>query len=897
MDIATPNENNKNGNPIANPTQYAEYIFSKYITDIFANIQQGNGSFWNNIFIFMMVCSINEIKKGLGFAYTEIGLLIKDNYKNIFSLTMQKINSYAKIIYNFKNMFVPQKMEFDKPTDAFNTIYVNVHCNVQFMQSFVNYLIQNKYEYDKNDTNYTFFKVKNEQIFDIKDVETSNIDEIWHNITICKNDISISIKNDVKMSFAKNNSINLLSNYEISAEESDKTYDAKFYDNAEYFYELIKDKSIKKFIKDKYYFWTPASKSSEECLEKTFCDEYNNKNNLSNQLCEQYNIRNITNKDIKSGLYDNSLEFLILNTMIKKMQKLKIIQSFEQICLFVYLCKYILNFNDSDILNIFGITKFDDNENEKINFITFYGHKFTTSYFVKNVYIFVPASFYDTQIVVDFESKQEFNNLKTIEVNKISKNKHKSDRTNNFKSSFINKSNYLVFEITSEQNEEYMRKESTSFIEDIKLNGNLITKDKKKVNIYNVSYKENITTETVDNEEYETWTKLKDKVLEQGNSKTTDENKNTHSFIDPTMFMNMTTPPKTITKEIKTKKPEKTFIKNIYKNVDTIYLRENDMKKIKSFLDNFHNNKELMSSLGLSDKLVVLLHGLPGTGKTSLIYVIACFLQKDIYYVNFTNIKTNKDYQDIINYVQKNCGNAIIIFEDIDATTNVVHQRSEEIEDLTVNQIIDSEDEPLTLSYMLNSLDGALTADGSVIIMTTNYLNKLDKAIHREGRVDVKIEMKLCDHHQIKLIFKKFIKRDINEEILQKIPEDKYIPAAIIEQMRVCMNDSELTDMQIMEKFIPDDLISFDTTTINNKNILHISNNDCSDDEINITKNIILTDNIDLNNEHKNIIIEDVDANDMDSEDYNNVPEINMQPLINEMSNSIDIKNNSNIFN
>jgi len=536
--------------------------------------------------------------------------------------------------------------------------------------------------------------------------------------------------------------------------------------------------------------------------------EYDNKVNiLINNFIKQYSIANIKNDKITVGLYENSLELLILHTIMKKMPKLNLTNSFEQICLFVYMCKFILNYDDIDILNIFGIVKYSESDDEKINFVTFYGHKFPTSYFVKYVSIFVPCDFYDAKIVIDHEAKNEYTQLKITACDKM-KNIG-SKRLNNFKSSFTNKTNFLVFESTSELHEEYIQNETSKFIENIKLNGNLITKDKKKIKIYNVAYKEIIETTEVPNDEYESYIKLKEKALNEP-KKTTDDKNNVCSEIDILKFLSLTPPPKTIKTEKKFKKIEKNFVKEIYKNIDTIYLREKDMTKIKSFLENFKYNKEIIQELGISDKLIVLLYGLPGTGKTSLIYVIACFLQKDIYYVNFSKIRTNKDYQDIINFVQKNCGNAIIIFEDIDATTNVVHQRNENTKDLTVNELIDAENDTLTLSYMLNSLDGALTSDGSVIIMTTNYINKLDKAIHRPGRVDVKIEMKKCDHHQIKAIYKKFIKRDLPQDILNKIESDKFIPAEIIQQMRICMNDIDnLSDVQIMEPFMDKNFIDF----------------------------------------------------------------------------------------
>lgn len=77
-------------------------------------------------------------------------------------------------------------------------------------------------------------------------------------------------------------------------------------------------------------------------------------------------------------------------------------------------------------------------------------------------------------------------------------------------------------------------------------------------------------------------------------------------------------------------------------------------------------------------------------------------------------------------------------------------------------------------------LIGTLTQDGTTFIVTTNHLNKLDPAFYRDGRFDVKIEMKKCDRYQIQKIYEKFIKRKLKDDILNKIPEDVYTPANII---------------------------------------------------------------------------------------------------------------------
>ncbi|VDQ07173.1 unnamed protein product [Trichobilharzia regenti] len=79
----------------------------------------------------------------------------------------------------------------------------------------------------------------------------------------------------------------------------------------------------------------------------------------------------------------------------------------------------------------------------------------------------------------------------------------------------------------------------------------------------------------------------------------------------------------------------------------------------------------------------------------------------------------------------------IILLEDIDAA---VHSRMP----------------TLTLSGLLNALDGVTSTDGRIIFMTTNYIEKLDPALIRPGRVDMRVRVDMCDRSQLLKMFSRF---------------------------------------------------------------------------------------------------------------------------------------------
>ena len=164
-----------------------------------------------------------------------------------------------------------------------------------------------------------------------------------------------------------------------------------------------------------------------------------------------------------------------------------------------------------------------------------------------------------------------------------------------------------------------------------------------------------------------------------------------------------------------------------------------------------------------------MLHGVPGTGKSSTIIAIATYLNYDIYYISLNGVEKNSQLKQIFDYVAKNCSKqGIMVFEDIDAQTNVVHKRNiilspdtmiqdpdkgnkvvTEIFDegsLSYHSLENKKNDELDLSFLLNILDGTLSQHNMVYIMTTNHLERLDPALYRKGRIDAMIQLKKCDH-------------------------------------------------------------------------------------------------------------------------------------------------------
>ena len=235
------------------------------------------------------------------------------------------------------------------------------------------------------------------------------------------------------------------------------------------------------------------------------------------------------------------------------------------------------------------------------------------------------------------------------------------------------------------------------------------------------------------------------------------------------------------------------------KPLDTLYLSRENKMELEERLNTFKNYSSMYDRLAIPKKFNGILHGQPGLGKTSTLKAIATYLEYDIYYVSFNGIKKNKEMDMIFNHVYTQCARkGMVVFEDVDAH-HIVHNRN--VKETAISNSMSAVDDNLDLSYILNLLDGR-SIDGQSVFLTTNHKELLDPAIFRDGRMDLNINMKKCDHYQIACIFSSVMCREISNEILMSIPEYIFSPAQVIFSILPYINKKKMSDDDIMKCFV-----------------------------------------------------------------------------------------------
>jgi len=197
--------------------------------------------------------------------------------------------------------------------------------------------------------------------------------------------------------------------------------------------------------------------------------------------------------------------------------------------------------------------------------------------------------------------------------------------------------------------------------------------------------------------------------------------------------------------------------------MDTIILPEAGRKDMIADLDAFAHPEARARYLSQSIpyRRGWLLHGPPGNGKSSCALAIAGRLQTELRLLSLNDPKlTDAGLVDLINvHPLRSCPRklAVVVLEDVDALF-----ASRE----TPAAPGEAPSKPaVTFSGLLNALDGAGAPESVLIIMTTNYPERLDPALIRPGRVDRRFEFCAPTDDMIKQMLRRFMPHaDVEDE-------------------------------------------------------------------------------------------------------------------------------------
>ena len=198
--------------------------------------------------------------------------------------------------------------------------------------------------------------------------------------------------------------------------------------------------------------------------------------------------------------------------------------------------------------------------------------------------------------------------------------------------------------------------------------------------------------------------------------------------------------------------------------IDSVILKPGEKEHLMQDLEIFRTSRQRYRRLGVPYHRGYLLYGPPGTGKTSLVSALAAKFGMSIYVVNLTELN-DRTLKSAMNDVPEN---SVILFEDIDCM-GAGNRRPgpDEWRDKqpTMGAGKNAPDPfGVTLSGLLNVLDGFHAPENVVFVMTTNKVDALDPALLRPGRIDYKLFLGEAAESQRIELYRRFFPQAMETE-------------------------------------------------------------------------------------------------------------------------------------
>ncbi|KAL8807576.1 MAG: hypothetical protein Q9223_002481 [Gallowayella weberi] len=207
--------------------------------------------------------------------------------------------------------------------------------------------------------------------------------------------------------------------------------------------------------------------------------------------------------------------------------------------------------------------------------------------------------------------------------------------------------------------------------------------------------------------------------------------------------------------------------------IETVVLDHEQKSRLLADINEYLHPKTAIwyANRGIPYRRGYLLAGPPGTGKSSMAWAIAGVFGLDIYCISLVEpTLTEEDLGTMFTSLPRRC---VVLLEDIDAAGLVKRDEATAIEEPSdtseaaklgaeISKAIKAsqdkgtkgkEGQGISLSGLLNAIDGVASHEGRVLLMTTNFPEKLDEALIRPGRIDMKIAFTKATHAQMTELF------------------------------------------------------------------------------------------------------------------------------------------------
>lgn len=216
------------------------------------------------------------------------------------------------------------------------------------------------------------------------------------------------------------------------------------------------------------------------------------------------------------------------------------------------------------------------------------------------------------------------------------------------------------------------------------------------------------------------------------------------------------------------------------RSLESVVLKAGQKESLVDDLRDFLSREADYLRLGIPWHRGILLSGPPGTGKTSLARALASHLRLDLYYIPLSAIPNDSTLVSLLGRITPR---SMLLLEDID----IVHGA----------RVRDDGEAGVTLSGLLNGLDGLLTPHGLVTCMTTNDESVIDPALTRPGRIDQRLDIGFLDRQQLGELIRVIVGEEV--DLPTKLRRLSMSPAEVVEVCKRHLGSTEETILALKE--------------------------------------------------------------------------------------------------
>lgn len=218
----------------------------------------------------------------------------------------------------------------------------------------------------------------------------------------------------------------------------------------------------------------------------------------------------------------------------------------------------------------------------------------------------------------------------------------------------------------------------------------------------------------------------------------------------------------------------------IARDIDTIFIDKNKKQAIIDHLNEWSANESVYTDRGLLFKTGILLHGHPGTGKTSMAIAIANYLGCSLITIDSATFQ-HISISEIVDSITADETRYVILIDEIDT---IFKSRDD-------NDITETQQEKT--SKLLQLLDSQQSPTNVVFIGTTNYYDRLDPAVLRDGRFNLKVEMGNIDKQISRDMCRSFnLSEPDIDKIINSIKEDTINPCELQNKILSYIKDHDI---------------------------------------------------------------------------------------------------------